>query len=126
MLLTIAISAIYSLRYADTSKIMTGITMIYGLGLAFASLWNIFAGKPIKMAYLVVFSLVFLGSLIVLLFEPGGLWKTADHGTGEQVAGFLHQFPKRPLHHLHHLRQPLEQRLRADIFVGGMRAETGR
>jgi hypothetical protein len=69
MLLTIAISAMYSLRYADTSKIMTGITMIYGLGLAIASLWNMFAGKPIKMAYLVVFSLIFFGSLIVMLLD---------------------------------------------------------
>jgi hypothetical protein len=57
------------MRLGYESGEANGITMIYGLGLAIASLGNILAGKPIKMAYLIVFGLVFLGSLIMLLID---------------------------------------------------------
>jgi hypothetical protein len=67
MLLTIAVGAATSLRYADLSQIMQGMTLIYGLGLAVASLWNILVGMPIQPAYLVTFGIIFLGSAALLI-----------------------------------------------------------
>jgi len=67
MLFTIAIAGIYSLARFDTARIMSGVTLIYGLGLALASAWNILAGKPVNLLYLVVFGLIALGSAIVLI-----------------------------------------------------------
>jgi hypothetical protein len=46
-------------------RIMIGVTLLYGLGLAAASAWNALGGKPIKLSYLIVFGLIFLGSLAV-------------------------------------------------------------
>jgi hypothetical protein len=72
MLLTITLAGIYSLPYRDTLRIMTGVTLIYGLGLSLASAWNALAGKPIKPAYLVVFGLIAIGSAIVLWADRKG------------------------------------------------------
>jgi hypothetical protein len=69
MLLTITGGALYSLRFADTSRQMLAMTIMYSLGLAAASLWNIVGGKPIKPAYMAAFGLVFLISLGFMLFE---------------------------------------------------------
>jgi hypothetical protein len=69
MLITITAAAIFSLRHVDTARITTGVTLIYGLGLAIASVWNAFAGKPIPITYLVAFGLIFAGSLAALLMD---------------------------------------------------------
>jgi hypothetical protein len=66
MLLTIAAGAIYSLRYADTARMMLGVTVIYGFGLALASLWNALLGNPIKLSYAVVFGVIFVISGVLL------------------------------------------------------------
>jgi len=69
MLLTIAAGSAYSLRYADTARTMLAMVVTYALGLAVASLWNLLAGKPIKAAYLVVFGVIFLGSVALLVWD---------------------------------------------------------
>lgn len=66
MLLTVATGALYSLRRADTARVMLAVSLTYGLGLAVASLWNTLAGLPIKVSYLVVFGFLFMGSLALL------------------------------------------------------------
>jgi hypothetical protein len=73
MLLTITLVGIYSIKYRDTLRIMTWVTLIYGLGLSLASAWNALAGKPIKPAYLVVFGMIAIGSAVVLWLDrsPG-------------------------------------------------------
>lgn len=69
MLLTIAAGAAYSLRYADTVRVMLATTLTYAFGVAMASLWNVVGGKPIKPAYLVVFGVIFLGCAALLLWD---------------------------------------------------------
>lgn len=66
MLLTIFTGAVYALPRAETARLMLGATAIYGLGLALASLYNLLAGKPVNPAYLVVFGLMSLGSIMLL------------------------------------------------------------
>jgi hypothetical protein len=66
MLLTVAVGALYARPRADTARVMLALSLVYGLGLAAASLWNAFQGLPIKVSYLIVFSLIFLGSLALL------------------------------------------------------------
>jgi hypothetical protein len=46
MLLTIAVGAVYALRYADVSRVMLGVIAVYGFGVMLANLWNILAAKP--------------------------------------------------------------------------------
>jgi hypothetical protein len=60
MLLAVAAGSAYSLRYADTSRVMLATLATYGLGLAVASLWNLAAGLPVKPGYLVVFEVICL------------------------------------------------------------------
>jgi hypothetical protein len=69
MLLTIALGAIYSLRYADTASVMLAMIITYALGLAAASLWLLTAGLPIKDAYFLVFWIIFLISAAILIIE---------------------------------------------------------
>ena len=65
MLLTIAAGSAYSLRNAKLSQVMMATTSVYSLGLAIASLWNVVAGKPIKLAYLVGFGVIFVVSVFL-------------------------------------------------------------
>ena len=65
MLLTIAAGGLYGLRHADTARIVNTVAMLYGLGLAIASLWNALADKPVKLSYVIVFGVIFVGSLVV-------------------------------------------------------------
>ena len=69
MLLAIAAGSAYGRRYAATSRMMLAVTTIYGLGLAVASLWNLLGGEPLKLAYMVVFGLMALGSGAQVLLE---------------------------------------------------------
>lgn len=69
MLLTIAAGVAYSLRFADLARTMLAMVITYAIGLAVSSFWLLLAGKPIKLAYTVVFGLIFLGSAVLLLWE---------------------------------------------------------
>lgn len=69
MLLTIAVGCGWALRRADTARIMLGMTIVYGLGVALASLWNTVDNKPVKEAYLAVFGIVFLGSTLLTVLD---------------------------------------------------------
>ena len=66
MLLTIAVGAAYSFRLADVAQLMLMTIVVYGLGLAFASLWNGLAGKPIPLVYLSVFGILAVISALLL------------------------------------------------------------
>lgn len=67
MLLAIAVGAASSRRYADVARLMLAFTATYGLGVAAASLWNALMGRPIPLAYALVFSVIFAGSTLLLL-----------------------------------------------------------
>ena len=67
MLLTLAAAALFSQNYRDTARITLRAALLYSLGLAIASAWNRLAGLPVKTPYLLVFGLVFLGSLATWL-----------------------------------------------------------
>ncbi len=69
MLLTIAVGALWSLRDADTGRMMLGVSLTYGLGVAVAALWNSLAGRPIPLLYLLVFGVIFVGSTLLWLRE---------------------------------------------------------
>lgn len=71
MLLTLAVGALLGLRHADIARQMLAMLLTYGLGLAVASIWNSLSGKPIKPAYVVVFGVLGLGSLLLLWRERG-------------------------------------------------------
>jgi hypothetical protein len=70
MLLTIAVGAVYSLRYADTARVMLATTLTYGFGVALANVWNVLAGNPIKLSYAAVFGMIFVVSGVVLRYGP--------------------------------------------------------
>jgi hypothetical protein len=67
MLLTIAVGAVYALRYADVSMVMLGVIGIYGFGIMLANLWNILANKPVNPSYVAAFGIMFLVSAILLI-----------------------------------------------------------
>jgi hypothetical protein len=69
MLLTIAFGALYSLRYADTARLMLVMIVVYSLGITLASLWNLFFGLPIKPLYTAVFSVLCLVTAVLLLTD---------------------------------------------------------
>jgi hypothetical protein len=69
MLLTITCGALYSLRYADTARLMLVMIVVYSLGITLASLWNLFFGLPIKILYTAVFSVLCLVTTVMLLTD---------------------------------------------------------
>jgi hypothetical protein len=69
MLLTIAVGAVYALRYADVSKVMLGVIAVYGFGVMLANLWNILANMPVSLSYVVAFGVMFLVSANLLIAE---------------------------------------------------------
>jgi hypothetical protein len=69
MLLTIAVGAVYDLRYADVSKVMLGVIAVYGFGVMVANLWNILANKPVNPSYVAAFGIMFLVSATLLIAE---------------------------------------------------------
>ena len=70
MLLTVAAGSATAARYAGTAQMMLAMTATYGAGVALASFWNTLSGKPIKMAYAIVFAVIFAGSTLLLLRNP--------------------------------------------------------
>ena len=69
MLLTIAVGAVYALRYADVSRVMLGVIAVYGFGVMLANLWNILAAKPVNPSYVAAFGIMFLVSATLLIAE---------------------------------------------------------
>ena len=69
MLLTIAVGAIYSLRYDDTARMMLATIVIYGFGIALANLWNVLAGNPVKLSYVIAFGVIFVVSAGLVRFN---------------------------------------------------------
>jgi hypothetical protein len=69
MLLTIAVGAVYALRYADVSKVMLGVVAVYGFGVMLANIWNILANMPVSLSYVVAFGVMFLVSASLLIAE---------------------------------------------------------
>ena len=69
MLLTVTVGAVYSLQYADASKVMLGVIAVYGFGVALANLWNVLASKPVNPSYAVAFGVMFLVSATLLIAE---------------------------------------------------------
>lgn len=66
MLLTIATGSLYSLGVADTARMMLWVTVIYGAGLAVASLWNLFADRPVPVSYVIIFGVMAAVSGVLL------------------------------------------------------------
>jgi hypothetical protein len=62
MLWAIAVGAAFALTRADTARLMLGVTVTYGAGVALASAWNALAGKPIQPSYLIAFGVLGLVS----------------------------------------------------------------
>jgi hypothetical protein len=69
MLLTIAVGAMYALRYADVSWVMLGVIAVYGFGVTLANLWNILVSKPVNPSYVAAFGIMFLVSATLLIAE---------------------------------------------------------
>ena len=69
MLLTIALGAVYALRYADIARVMLGVIAVYGFGVMLANLWNILANLPVNLSYVSVFGIMFVTSATLLLAE---------------------------------------------------------
>ena len=69
MLLTVAVGAVYGLRYADVSRVMPGVVAVYGFGVALANLWNALAGKPVNPSYVAAFGIMLLVSTALLVAE---------------------------------------------------------
>jgi hypothetical protein len=69
MLLTIAVGAVYALRYADVSRVMLGVIVVYGFGVTLANLWNILASTPVNPSYVATFGIMFLVSATLLIAQ---------------------------------------------------------
>jgi hypothetical protein len=70
MLLTIGVGSFASRNSEELSRVMLAMMVTYGSGLALASLWNLLAGRPVRLAYVVVFGVIFLGSALLLIRRP--------------------------------------------------------
>jgi hypothetical protein len=69
MLLTIAAGSAYSMRYADTARLMVAMIIVYSLGITVATLWNMLYGLPVKTLYTAIFGVIFLVSTVLLLSD---------------------------------------------------------
>lgn len=67
MLITIAVGAVYALRYDDVSRVMLGMIAVYGFGVTLANLWSILVSQPVNPPYVVAFGIMFLASTTLLL-----------------------------------------------------------
>jgi hypothetical protein len=66
MLLAVAAGALYSLRAADTARLMLAGALTYGVGIVAANLWGLGGGQQIHAAYLLSFGLIGVGSAALL------------------------------------------------------------
>jgi hypothetical protein len=69
MLLAIGAGSLWSIRSADTARMMLAVASVYGLGVAAASLWNQVNHKPVKELYVLAFGAIALTSLAFLAVE---------------------------------------------------------
>lgn len=80
MLLTVAVGAAASHRYANDSRLVLVVITVYGFGVTLANLWNMAGGRPVNSAYLVAFGLMCLISAGLLFQERralAGQWQRA-------------------------------------------------
>ena len=84
MLLTIAVAAVMSRGSRDLAGLTSRITLLYGVGLAAASLWLVTAGRPVNLAYVVAFGVLGAGSLAALIFDQR---EAAAEAHGQGVPG---------------------------------------
>ena len=82
--MTIAVGAVYALRYADVSRVMLGVIAVYGFGVMLANLWNILAAKPINPSYVAAFGIMFLVSATT---HSGALEHRSKAGDHLRMAG---------------------------------------
>ena len=88
MLLTISLAGLYAAPRRDTARIMTGVTLVYGIGLAVGSAWNAMAGKPVPVTYLLAFASIAAGSLLVLARDRATRTRpSVDAGAPTTTAG---------------------------------------
>lgn len=69
MLLALASGAFYSRHYADVARSMLATLSIYGVGIALAGAWNIVAGKPLRVDYVVAFGSIGIISFLCLVLS---------------------------------------------------------
>lgn len=58
MLFTIAAGSVYGRAETEVARPVLAMIAVYGVGLALASAWNMWLGKPVPFSYLVVFGLL--------------------------------------------------------------------
>lgn len=63
MLITITAAALLSRTSRDLAILTSRITLLYGVGLAVASLWQLVANRPVNVAYVLAFGALAVGSL---------------------------------------------------------------
>ena len=71
MLLTIAVGSFTSFQRADVARLMLITIVTYGIGIVLASLWNMTAGKPVPMSYVIAFGVMALVSAIFVSIDRG-------------------------------------------------------
>ena len=69
MLLAIGAGSVYALPRADTARLMEITTVVYATGLAAASLWSSVLAKPVKPAYVGVFTVIAAACVLVLIVD---------------------------------------------------------
>jgi len=67
MLLALAAGSVYSATRVDAVPVMLSVIVAYGAIVPLSSAANVLSGKPAKPAYIVVFAVLALGSVILLL-----------------------------------------------------------
>jgi hypothetical protein len=70
MLLAIGASAGYRRHSADAARMMLGTIATYGLLVAAANLWGLTLAAPVREGYVIVFTILGLGSAGIYFFDP--------------------------------------------------------
>ncbi|MBT7600939.1 MAG: hypothetical protein HN560_07665 [Anaerolineae bacterium] len=73
MLLTIATGAWYSRNNADKARVMLATLFTYAVGIALASAWFVFFGKPVVTSYLIVFGIMGIVTGLLLVGDKAHL-----------------------------------------------------
>jgi len=68
MLMTISAGSLTPILQGEVTRQIRLTTLVYGIGLALAAIWNSFAGLPVKWSYVIVFGVIgIVSGLIELL-----------------------------------------------------------
>ena len=81
MLLTIAVAAVMGRNSRDLAGLTSRITLLYGVGLAAASLWLVTAGRPVNLAYVAAFGVLGAGSMAALILDRRDAAAVAEAST---------------------------------------------